>query len=426
MARTATADFARSADAPDIVPIQRRTLSVLVGSQILGGAGLGAGVAVGGLLARDMLGSTSLSGLPAALFAAGSALAAFQIGRYSQIHGRRPGLSAGYATSAVGGVVVIVSAVLTFWPLLFLGLLLYGAGQATNLQARYAGADLATPQSRGRAVSTVLVATTLGAVIGPNLIDPMGAVSHALGMPRLAGPFLLATIAYVLAALVLSLFLRPDPLLVAKAIHVPAVNARPDAMSMSGFGAAFWANRSLALGAVTMVVTQIVMTSIMTMTPIHMQDQGLTLGATGLVISIHIACMYLPSPVTGILVDRVGARPMIGASVVVLLMAGLIAATAPGQSVGILSVGLGLLGFGWNLGLISGTALVANATTITERARTQGSIDLAVALAGSSAGISSGIMVQETSFFTLSIVAGIVGLLLVPMLIRGMSQPSPT
>lgn len=414
-------DDSMAMDGIDAARLQRRTLITLVGSQILGGIGLGSGVAVGALLARDMLGSTSLSGLPAALIALGGATAAFQIGRLSQKSGRRFGLAAGYATSAIGGVLVILAAVINLAPLLLIGLFLYGAGSATNLQARYAGADLAPPTARGRAVSTVLVATTVGAVIGPNLIDPMGNVGHALGIPRLAGPFLLATAAYALAAVYLHYFLRPDPLVVARGLHRPQV---PGALNTPEIAhdltfSEFWGHHTLALGAATMVITQIVMTSIMTMTPIHMQDHGLTLGDTGIVISIHIACMYLPSLFTGVLVDRFGPRPIVLLSTAVLLTAGIIAATSPNQSVFVLSIGLGLLGFGWNLGLISGTAIVASSISINQRARIQGTIDLAVSLAGASAGFSSGIMVQETSYFTLSVVAGIVGLLLVPMLARG-------
>lgn len=175
---------------------QRRTLFVLVAAQALSGAGLAAGVTVGALLARDMLGSTGFAGLPSALGTAGSALAAVAVGRISQAHGRRPGLVAGYLTGAIGSVGVIVAAAADSAALLFVALFVYGAGTSTNLQARYAGADLAAPAHRARAVSTVLVATTLGGVVGPNLTAPTSYLAHALGLPHLAGPFLLAAVAY--------------------------------------------------------------------------------------------------------------------------------------------------------------------------------------------------------------------------------------
>ncbi|HSX97103.1 MAG TPA: MFS transporter, partial [Streptomyces sp.] len=173
----------------DAAPAQRRILRVLVASQILSGAGLAAGVTVGALLAQEMLG-TSLAGLPSALFTAGSALTAVAVGRISQTRGRRPGLATGYLTGAVGSAGVITAAALDNPVLLFLALFVYGAGTATNLQARYAGADLAHPAHRARAVSTVLVATTLGGVAGPNLAAPTGTFAETLGLPHLAGPFL--------------------------------------------------------------------------------------------------------------------------------------------------------------------------------------------------------------------------------------------
>ena len=163
--------------------LQRRTLRVLVAAQVLSGAGLAAGITVGALLAQDMLGSTSLAGLPSALFTAGSALAAVGVGRISQSHGRRPGLATGYAVGALGSAGVVLAAVLDSPVLLFVTLFVYGAGSATNLQARYAGADLADAGHRARAISTVLVATTLGGVVGPLLAAPTGHLAHMVGVP---------------------------------------------------------------------------------------------------------------------------------------------------------------------------------------------------------------------------------------------------
>jgi MFS family permease len=168
--------------------LYRRTIRVLLVSQVLAGAGLAAGVTVGALLAEDMVGSTGSAGLPAALLTLGSAAAAVGVGRISQKSGRRPGLAVGYAVGALGGAGVVLAAAVDSVPLLFFSLLLYGSGTATNLQARYAGADLAPADRRGRAVSTVLVATTLGAVIGPNLVEPTGGLANAVGHPRARRP----------------------------------------------------------------------------------------------------------------------------------------------------------------------------------------------------------------------------------------------
>lgn len=396
-------------------------------AQMLGGAGLAAGVTVGALLAEDMLDSTSFSGLPAALFTAGSAAAALLVGRLSQRSGRRAGLAAGYAVGALGGAGIVLAAVLDSVPLLLVALLVYGAGTATNLQARYAGADLADPARRGRAVSIVLVATTVGAVAGPNLVDATGQVAERLSIPRLAGPFLLASAAYAVAALVLQLRLRPDPLLTARALAEEqdgGAGPRPAAAGDDAHAPHDRANagaadrHGVALAAIAMVLTQVVMVAVMTMTPIHMRDHGHGLGATGLVIAIHIAFMYLPSPLTGMLADRLGRRPVIAAGGVVLLAAGLLAAAAPADSMVLLTVALALLGLGWNLGLIGGTALLTDATPLATRARTQGAVDLSVALAGAAGGLSSGVIVAATSYAALGLAGGALALLILPLLLR--------
>jgi MFS family permease len=316
---------------PDRERLQRRSLRVLVTSQVLGGAGLGAGATVGALLAEDMLGATELSGLAVALFTLGSAGAAMLVGGVSERHGRRPGLGVGYLLGALGGAGIVLAAVLDSAALLLPSLLVYGAGAATNLQARYAGSDLAAPDRRGTALSTILVATTLGAVA---------------------------------------------------------------------------------------VTTQLAMVAVMTGTPIHMRDHGHGLGATGWVISLHIAAMFLPSPVTGRLADRYGSRPVIGAGGLFLLVAGVVGAVVPGESMAGLTVALVLLGLGWNLGLLGGTTLLATAVPLEGRARVQGRVDVAVALAGATGGLSSGLVVAAAGYGTLSLVSGVLAIVALAVALR--------
>ncbi|SNY78861.1 Predicted arabinose efflux permease, MFS family [Nocardia amikacinitolerans] len=397
---------------PDTARAQRRVLLVLVSAQVLSGAGLAAGITVGALLAQDMLGSTSLAGLPSALFTAGSALAAVAVGRLSQARGRRPGLAAGYLTGAIGSLGVIAAAVLDNLALLFIALFVYGAGTATNLQARYAGADLATASHRGRAVSTVLVATTLGGVIGPNLAAPTGGLARTLGIPYLAGPFLLAAAAYALAALVLAVSLRPDPLLLARELGATdaagtQTTTQPTPVDDSGKG--------IAAGGLVMALTQLVMVAIMTMTPVHMLDHGHSTAAAGLVIAIHVGAMYLPSPLTGWLVDRYGRLPVAAASGVTLLAAGVLAAAAPGDSVVLLALALALLGLGWNLGLVAGTAIITDTAPLATRAKTQGAVDVSIAVAGATGGMGSGLMVAATSYPALALLGGALAVAVVPI-----------
>ncbi|HUG16222.1 MAG TPA: MFS transporter [Thermomicrobiales bacterium] len=400
--------------AEDQQRVYKRTLTVVVVSQVLAGLGLSAGVTVGALLAEDMLGSTSLAGAPSALFTLGSAGAALIVGRLSQRRGRRVGLSTGYLAGAIGGAGVLIAAIISNPVVLFASLFVYGSGMSTNLQARYAGTDVAPPQRRGQAVSTVLVATTFGAVAGPNLVGPMGGVADAIGIPELAGPFLLSIAAYGLAALVLTVFLRPDPLLFARGI---AASAQATSGRVAATLSVELQRRGIAVGAAVMIVTQVVMVSIMTMTPIHMRHHGHGLSATGVVIGVHIAGMYLPSPITGFLVDRIGRILLVIAAGVTLPIAGFIAALAPTDSVAILALALGLLGVGWNFGLVAGTAMITDAAPLETRAATQGTVDVGVALSGAGGGIMSGVMVATTSYATLSLVGGGLALALIPVVV---------
>ncbi|NRQ33662.1 MFS transporter [Nonomuraea sp. NN258] len=381
---------------------QRRVLIVLVVAQVLSGAGLAAGVLAGALLAQDLLGSTGLAGLPSALGTAGSAVAAVLVGRLSQARGRRPGLAAGYLAGAAGSAGVVVAAVADSAVLLLLALFCYGAGPATNLLARYAGADLAAPEHRARAVSVVLVATTLGGVAGPGLSAPTGELALALGIPYLAGPFLLAFAAYGLAALVLFCWLRPDPLLLAGALESGGQADEPPPGRRPG----------VTTGALVMVLAQLVMVAIMTMTPVHMHAHGSGAAASGLVIAVHIGAMYLPSPLTGRLADRYGRRVVAAASGLVLAAAGIVAAVAPGDSVVPIAVALALLGLGWNLGLVAGTAMITDAVPPAGRARTQGQADVLVAVAGATGGLGSGLAVAAAGFPALALAGGGVALVL--------------
>lgn len=400
--------------------LYKRSLIVVIMSQIFGGAGLAAGITVGALLARDMLGSESYAGLPSALFTLGSALAAFTVGRISQRYGRRRGLSFGFIAGGLGAIGVVVAATMGNIYLLFLALFIYGAGTSTNLQARYAGADLANEKQRATSISLAMVSTTFGAVAGPNLVSPMGKFAEYFGFPALSGPFMLAAAAYLIAGFIFVIYLRPDPLLVAQAIDANRQKEQLIAEQASKMKTAITSNYNRAgviVGALVLVLSHMVMVAIMTMTPIHMQNHGAELQAVGMVIGLHIAAMYLPSPITGILVDKIGRPIMVIASSVTLALSGIMAAFAPGDSLFWLIVALVLLGVGWNFGLISGTAIIIDSTDLQTRAKTQGSVDVWVALAGTIGGLISGVVVAYSSYAILGFIGAYLALILIPLII---------
>jgi MFS family permease len=398
------------------VQLYKRTLWIVVLSQIFSGAGLAAGITVGALLAKQMLGTEQFAGVPIALFTLGSAGSAMLVGMLSQRYGRRLGLSLGFFSGGVGALGVMIAAYFNSISLLFFSLLIYGAGMATNLQARYAGTDLASANQRAKAVSMAMVATTFGAVAGPNLVEVTGQFAEWVGFPSLSGPFMLAAAAYFLAGLVIFILLRPDPLLMAKALNKAIVNAN-EKKEMEQDTVNNKIPRGVWGAAVLMVVTQLVMIAIMTMTPVHMGLHGHGVSAVGLIIGFHIGAMFLPSLLTGYLVDKIGRLKMALASAITLLAAGLVSAFAPGESLILLTLALVLLGLGWNFGLISGTATLIDSTTVSNRAKTQGSIDVVVAVSGASGGLLSGVIVGHTSFAFLSISGGLLSLFLIPVVV---------
>lgn len=409
----------------EIEKLYKRTLKIVVISQTFGGAGLAAGITVGALIAQDMLGSTSYAGLPAALFTLGSALAAYLVGRISQQLGRRLGLSFGFLAGAIGALGVIIATVIQNAWLLFFALFIYGAGTSTNLQVRYAGADLAKPKQRATAISIAMVATTLGAVFGPNMVTPMGKVAQLFNIPPLAGPFILAALAYSLAGMTLFFFLKPDPFLVAKTLDAQRKQKRASATSESEIEFDGTPERSGAIvGALVLVLSHIVMVAIMTMTPVHMQEHGTGLTAVGVVIGLHIAAMYLPSIITGRLVDAIGRSKMVIASGVTLAISGLMAAYAPGGSLFWMAFALILLGLGWNFGLISGTAIIVDSTTMGNRAKTQGAADVFVALGGTAGSLLSGVIVAQSSYAVLGFLGTYLSLLLFPLIYWTRKQKS--
>lgn len=397
--------------------VQQHTVKVVLWAQIFSGLGLAAGVTVGALLIVEATGKTALTGLPVAAITFGSAIAVYMTGQMTSRWGRRPALVVGYLTGVVGACGTVIGAVLESLPLLLGSLLLYGGGTASNLQARYACADLAEPETRGKALSYALVATTVGALIAPNSTAQLGAVATALGLPYLTGPFLLSAFAYLVSAAIMWFFLRPDPYLLAQE-HARASRGRANVGGKT-------IPHQVILGAAITVTAQLVMVGIMAMTPVHMQAHH-SLPSIGMAISLHIAAMYLPSLMTGGLVDLVGARAMGAASALTMVAAGVMAATIPAESLVGTIAALVVLGVGWNLGLLSGSTMIVSATSVEERASVQGTVDIAMAAAGAGGGMMAGFVVAHSSHTMLSFLgAGIATIPAVLLALRPLLRRDP-
>jgi MFS family permease len=394
----------------DLAAVQRRTLRLLFVTQIVSGIGIAIGASVGALLAADLAG-IGLSGLAQSAVVVGAALFAIPATAIVRQRGRRPSLATGYGVAAVGSMLVVLAAVRGSIPLLFAGFFLFGGASAASFQARYAAVDLAPAALRGRHLSLIVWATTIGAVAGPQFAAFAGAALQRYGVPTLAAPFLFSALLFGIATLGLMLLLRPDPAIVARDAAAPSGPATPDDhVGMRAALRAVVSRGPATLGVTAMAAGHVVMVGVMAMTPVHIRgaghDAAHTLRIVGVVLSFHIAGMYALSPIMGWLTDRLGRRPVIIAGIVLLLAACALAGTAGHDSVR-LAAGLTLLGLGWSATMVAGSTLLSESVPLELRPSAQGLSDLTMGLAGASAGALSGVIVQARGYPTLSLVAAL-------------------
>lgn len=408
-------------DPTNTAAVQRRTLGVLFVSQIIGGVGSAIGASVGALLAAEIAG-IGLSGLAQSANVVGAALFAVPATAIVHRYGRRPSLAAGYFVATLGALVVFAAAVWRSVPLLFPGFFLFGGSAAATFQARYAAVDLAPPARRGRHLSLIVWGTTLGAVIGPSLAAGAGTAVARYGAPTLAGPFFFSTLLFGCATLLLLLFLRPDPAVVARR----AIEAAGPALEQRGAGMGVAlrlvsASPAARLGVGAMATGHLVMVGVMAMTPVHIRgaghDASHTLTIVGVVLSLHIAGMFAFSPLVGWLTDRIGRRAVVVAGIVTLLAACAVAGTA-GHGSTQLALGMTLLGLGWSGTMVAGSTMLSEAVPAEHRPSAQGFSDLVMGLAGALAGAISGVVVEAWGYPRLTLLAAAMTLPLVLLLRR--------
>ncbi|MCX5413289.1 MFS transporter [Streptomyces sp. NBC_00059] len=396
--------------AAELPALRRRTSAVLIGSQILGGLGVAVGIALAPVLATEVSGSEALSGLAPTASVAGTALLSLPLAALMTSRGRRPGLVLAYLTGALGAFLVVTAAVVGSFPLLLLGMAGFGAGSSANLQARFAAADLAEPEQRGRAISHVIWATTIGSVLGPNIAAPASAVFRGTVVPETAGPFAWAFVIFLLTGALVAVLLRPDPLLTARAFASADTETAANRSLRAGI-AAVRAAPMARLALVTVTVSHTAMVSVMVMTPVHLGHHGADIQLIGMVISGHIAGMYAFSPLMGRLADKAGRLPVIGLAAGLLCCAALLAGTSGGGHVRT-AAGLFVLGLGWSAGLVAGSALLTDSVPQAARAAAQGFSDLTMNAAAGIGGALAGVIVSRMGYGWLN---AVVACLLLPM-----------
>jgi len=385
---------------------QRKIVRVLGLAQVLNGIGVAGTVAAGSLLVSSITKSDGLSGLAQTISVLGAAVMALPLARLTQTGGRRLALTLGYSVGVFGAVLAIFGGANRNLFFMLLGAFMVGAASASGYQARFAAIDLATPENRSKDLSFVVWGSTIGAVTGPNLMEPSGVFAAALGLPKLVGPYFIAAFTLALSVIVIQLFLKPDPFLTAnKAVEGAATKPHESMRSalkhIREYPIALFAIASVAIGHLAMV-------SIMVMTPVHMAHSDASLRIIGLVISVHVLGMYAFSPIVGAMSDKFGRIKTIQIGIFILIASALISALAPHHDSFTLGIGLFLLGLGWSFTLIAGSTLLSETVSVEMRPSTQGASDLVMNLMGAGGAAIGGVIIGFFSYAALCYATGLV------------------
>jgi len=377
-----------------------RLMVTLFAAQVCGSTGHSIGMAIGGIMAASITGTNTWAGIPVALGALGTALASYPLSRFMERWGRRPGLALGYGLAVLGTLIGIVGVTVGSFALLLAGMALFGISQTSNLLSRYAAADVSPLAQRGRAMGLIVWGSSAGSMIGPNLMEPALRLSAWLGVAPGASAFLISIAGYSVAAIVIELFLRPDPLAVARRIHETASISVSTAAPRS-LGEIL-ADVRVQMALATLTISQFVMISTTSTSPVYLHDQGHTVQTIGVAVGLHLGGMYVASPLSGWLCDRLGRLPMIGVGALVLIGAVMLAGLAPGSDRTLVILGLFLNGIGWNFAFVAGSALLTDALSPAERASTQGLADLFMGMMGAFGSAAGGMILGVWGFTVLN------------------------
>jgi MFS family permease len=375
--------------------VQAKTVKVLASAQVLSGVGTAGTFAAGALLVSSITGSETLAGLAQTSAVLGAAVLAIPLSSLTARGGRRLALSIGLLAGTMGALFAILGGIEENIFLMLTGTFLVGSASAAGYQARFAAIDLADDSNRAKQLSLVVWGATIGAVAGPNLMEPAGALAESIGWPRLVGPYMIAATTLLAASIVIQVFLRPDPYLLAREVSAnrseKRTSLRPALAHIRSNPEALFAIMAISIGHIAMV-------SVMVMTPVHMAHVDVTLTIIGLVISIHVIGMYAFSPIVGQLSDRLGRIKAVRVGVLILLASMLVSGfAAPDDSV-LLGIGLFLLGLGWSFTLIAGSALLSESVETAMKPASQGASDLMMNLSGAGGGALAGVIIGTLSY----------------------------
>ena len=389
---------------------RHRSRLALFAGVAIGSTGHLAAITVASIVGKELLGSVALAGAPGAAVVFGAAMGALVLSSIMARRGRRAGLWSGYLIGVGGAAIATAAIVMRSFPLFLLGTFLIGFGNASNNLSRYAAADMVAPERRSVAIGVVVWATTIGGIAGPWLAPIAEEIAPMLGLPALAGPYLVPIVLVAIAGLLSFLVLRPDPFALAYDQHGPATSpgdaGHVPVRDILMRPAVFAAIAALIAGQATMIL-------IMTYTPLHLTEHNHGLGVVGAVISGHVFGMFALAPISGRIVRRFGPLNTIFMGTGVLVVASLLAGLAPPERADILFVALFLLGWGWNLGFVAGSTLLSSSVEPARRARVQGVADAVIWTTSAVASLGSGVVVAAAGYTTLGFLG--VALVLAPV-----------
>ncbi|MFZ4438691.1 MAG: MFS transporter [Syntrophales bacterium] len=381
--------------------IARKITIVLFLSQSLSSAGFIAAFTVNALVGVDLSGQKAMAGVPGAVYVLGQALGAMVWGFSMERIGRRGGLALGQVLGVIGSVIAMGAVVGRSLPLFLLGLVGVGMARSAVDLGRFAAAEVHLPSERGRAISRVVLGSTVGAVFGPLLVGPTGTLAQWAGFPELAGPYGIGFIGLILAAILIFAGLRPDPRDVGREL----ARLYPESVPRQGI-------RSLAqivrqpgviVAMVSVVFAQMVMVVPMSITSVHMKVLQHPLSSVSIVISAHTLGMYAFSILSGRMTDRWGRGQVIILGSIMMIVSCLMA--APSTGLVALIVALFLLGLGWNFAYVAGSALLADQLSPGERAKTQGFNDLMLNLTSAASQAISGVVYAVGGYGVMALAA---------------------
>ncbi|HZJ09739.1 MAG TPA: MFS transporter, partial [Trueperaceae bacterium] len=332
---------------------RRITIALLV-SQSLGSAGTVAAATVAAIVGAELSGLTSLAGLPSAVNQVGIALGSLLWSRLSDRIGRRRALSTALLTGAAGALLSMVGVASGSLFLVLVALFIAGSGNAAVQLGRFVAAEVTPKARRARAIATVVLGGTVGSVVGPALVAPTGRLMESLGFSAIAGPYLATGAGFLLTALLLFAALRPEPKVIGEAIGHEERGGVDDAPARTIRG--MFADARIRTAVISVVTAHMVMVGLMQMTSLHMHEHAHTLASISLVFSSHTFGMFAFSIISGRLTDHWGRKPVATLGALFLLAACLVAPLSP--NVLPIAFALFLLGLGWNLCYVAGSALL--------------------------------------------------------------------